>query len=216
MAVKLQRLTLQQYELQTKNSVSSALYVINETGKQVGKPRGEVLLNVRGENNALVCAAIQDTFIPIDLTQYAARRNLLESTEFKQLLSRRRLSIVSSDSVDAYFQSSERARNEYKRIYGIDFEATESFDVDADEIDNAESDAEFEAAVDTAAMNVEFPEAEEVLVLLSNDEEDRAYDLLNSRGYDLQIEALSYIDRQTSSTRIKELIAEILEDLSEE
>ncbi len=214
MAAKLQRLTLQQYEHATKTSVSSPLFVINETGRQTGKPRGEVLLNVRGENNSLVCAVVQDTFIPIDLTQFAARRNLLESTEFKQLLSRRRISIVSGSSVDEYFQSSERARTEYRRIYGIDFDLSEDFDIEGDDLEDNSS--EFDPAFDPAALDVQFPEAEEVLMLLNKDEEDRAYDLLNSRGFDMQVEALSYIDKQTTSTRIKELVAEILEDLQDE
>lgn len=214
MAAKLQRLTIQQYEQKTKHSVSSSLFVINETGRQSGKPRGEVLLNVRGENNSPVCAVVQDTFIPIDLTQYAARRNLLESTEFKQLLSRRRISIVSGDSVDKYFTSSERARTEYKRIYGIDYEMADDYDLEGTEID--EDSDEFDSEIDVAVLDVKFPEAEEVLMLLNKDEEDRAYDLLNSRGYDMNINALTYIDKQTTSTRIKELVAEILEDLEED
>lgn len=214
MAAKLTRLTLQQYEKQTKDSVSSSLFVINETGRQTGKPRGEVLLNVRGENNSLVCAVVQDTFIPIDLTQFASRRNLLESTEFKQLLSRRRISIVSAESVDNYFHQSARARAEYQSIYGIEYEQTEDFDIEGDDLDN--DTTEFDPALDSAALDVQFPEAEEVLMLLSRDEEDRAYDLLNSRGFDMQVEALSYIDKQTTSTRIKELVAEILEEIQGE
>ena len=205
-------ITLQAYEKLTKGEISAPLFVINSTGKN-NRPRGCILINVMDEGGRSSCIEVVDTFIPVDLTQYATRKNLLESTDFRTHLSKRSLMICDPNSVHEYMSASNRARQEYRSITGQDYDIDMFVDLDnlADNTDHSEMDTNVPTQNDSV-----YPHAEEVISLLTSGDDVRALDLLNSRGLSMSIEELKYLEANVSSNAVKELIVEILEELEEE
>ena len=74
---------------------SMPLYIINTSDLNNTQPRGELYITIRnGDRDQII--KIPNTWIPIDLSAYAAREAILNSPEFRQALQRGRMEAINS------------------------------------------------------------------------------------------------------------------------
>lgn len=91
MSIKLRTIELATYVKETKDEVGSGLYVVNTMKRNKGK----ILFSCMGELGKPSTVVIPATWIPVDLTEQAQREKLIDSTEFKSLLRKGVIAIVS-------------------------------------------------------------------------------------------------------------------------
>ena len=88
-----------------------ALYVMNRT-----KPAGNINLTVLGEDGTQQSIVIPKTFVPIDMTLFAPRSNLLKNKHFRQLCQLGEIAIAHPDDAEAAIQNSPKAKQEIQRL----------------------------------------------------------------------------------------------------
>jgi hypothetical protein len=88
-----------------------ALYVMNRT-----KPAGNINLTVLGEDGTQQSIVIPKTFVPIDMTLFAPRSNLLKNKHFRQLCQLGEIAIAHPDDAEAAIQNSPKAKQEIQRV----------------------------------------------------------------------------------------------------
>lgn len=88
-----------------------ALYVMNRT-----KPAGNINLTVLGEDGTQQSIVIPKTFVPIDMTLFAPRANLLKNKHFRQLCQLGEIAIAHPDDAENAIQASPKAKQEIQRV----------------------------------------------------------------------------------------------------
>ena len=196
--VKLQRLTVTQAE----KADDSQLFVLNKSN-----PRGNVNFVVVDSGQQKVSVQVPVTFIPVDLSTFATKADVLRNPNFRRLVARGFVHIVSSESAEEFLQD-ERAQKEHNRI----------FDVLNDDYDLGN----FQAPVDEQ-VNAAPPEAEQQVsqfvqnILLRTD--DSADDLiveLEAKLDTMSVQDINYLRDNTSSAQLKEWCSEAMEALEDE
>ena len=87
------------------------LYVMN-----VVKPGGNINLTAKGEDGQMQSVVIPKTFIPVDMTLFINRSNLLNNQIFRQLVVRGDVVIVHPDDAEKAIEAHPNAKKEQKRI----------------------------------------------------------------------------------------------------
>jgi hypothetical protein len=129
---------------------TAPMYVLNRSGNVAGpnktaKSRGIILTNVTNDDNTQSIIKVPVTFLPIDLTTQAPLHSLLKSTTIKQALSLGNLVIADTKSVVAAMRGSQRARDEYLKLFGAEWRSPitdEGEESDIDMSDIADEDAQ--------------------------------------------------------------------------
>ncbi len=206
----LKKITIAQYEKEVAGSKYPDLFVLN-----ISKPFGNVCLNVQGETGKLEAIMLEATRLPTNITTEVPYDSILRSSEFRRMIQRGRLTIVSNESVMAYMAANKHARDEYESRYGSKWtdvygnEAINDVDEDIIEDDSVADDS-------TIMQNeVDYPQADQIL-LLEKEDVSRAHAQLNSVGLDLEIGELEYILNNCTSNDLKDLAAEVITDLKAE
>jgi hypothetical protein len=101
--------TIAELEKQPRGQV----YVLNSTR---GAIKGQLLINIPKQNgNGSTLIRIPDTFIPLDLTSQVTRRDLLESSEFRNTVTKGLLKLLNPVYAEALLETRD-AKAELKRI----------------------------------------------------------------------------------------------------
>lgn len=196
--VKLQRQTLPQAE----KTESSSLYVLNKSN-----PRGNVNFVVTDMGQQKISVQVPVTFIPIDLTSFATKQDVLRSPSFRRLLARGFLHIVTPESAEEFLQD-ERAAKEHDRI----------FDVLSDT-----NDLEFQAPIEETvsgappAAKTEVSQFVQNILLRTRDES--VEDLINELEGKLDTmtqDDIAYLMDNTSSAELKAWCGEAADAIREQ
>ncbi len=132
--LKLKRLTVSQAE----KVESSALHVMNKA-----TPRGNINFTITAANNQRTGMQVPITWIPIDLSNFAQKNDVLRDPNFRRLVAKGFLHIVDNDDAEKALLS-DKAIKETNRIYDIseDLETLESnIEVPVDDQINAQAPA---------------------------------------------------------------------------
>lgn len=100
-----------------ESSKEHSLWVLNNSS-----PKGNINMTMNDSGGKMVLS-VPVTWIPIDLTTQASRTGVLASPMFRRMVSMGMLKIVSDKSANA-FMSSDTARKEAARVYGLARELT--------------------------------------------------------------------------------------------
>lgn len=185
-----------------------SLYVMNRT-----KPAGNINLTVLGEDGTLQSIVIPKTFVPIDMTLFAPRDNLLKNKYFRQLCQLGEIAIAHPDDAEAAIQASPKAKQEIQRVLtmnaGSDSAAMPEYlemrtDVAAPvkqqaPIHNEEtySPTPFVAGIVNRALN----EGEDMADLMDD---------ISMRQDELSFEDMTYIANNVEDQTLKQFIADLL------
>lgn len=197
--VKLDRLTVSQSE----KDQGSQLYVLNKSN-----PRGNVNFVVVDNAQQKISVQVPVTFIPVDLSVFGTKDDILRNPNFRRLIARGFLHIISTESAEEFLQD-ERAQKEHNRI----------FDVLQDD-----NDLSFNAPVEEQ-VNAAPPESEDKEVsqfvqnILLRAGEENVGDLITELEAKLDTMSMGdvqYLMDNTSSSELKGWCAEAMEALDSE
>jgi hypothetical protein len=96
--MKLRRIELTTYIKETSGLEGAPLYVVNAMTSK----KGNILFKCKGELEGIDLVKVPCTWIPVDLTEQAQRDKLIQCTEFKSLLRKGVIVIVSDQIPDNY------------------------------------------------------------------------------------------------------------------
>jgi hypothetical protein len=87
------------------------LYVLNTSDLEGNATKGDITINVRDTSGHSSMIRIVNTWIPLDLTEFFDKKMILDSPDFRKILSRGQIKAIPSDIASKILSTSE-ARNE--------------------------------------------------------------------------------------------------------
>lgn len=168
----------------------SSVFVLNMT-----KPKGNVNFTVSDGTSKRIAVKVVCTFIPIDLTTQATKTSLMQSPEFRSLVTRGYLRLVDPEESRQFIESSPEAKEEHQRIFK---------QVDVAEIGGqpGTSKVEIERDVVTGTINVIA-----MNVVEAEMEEADALRVLRNNANDLSQEDWEYVASKSDKPKVKEFAA---------
>lgn len=190
---KLERLTVGQAE----KANDSQLFVLNKSN-----PPGNVNFVVVDEAQQKVPLQVPKTFIPVDLTNFSTRRDILRNPNFRRLVARGFLHIVDTEDSEEFLKD-DRAWKEHNRIYEVVSDLGEGFQPSPEDSLNA-------VPPDSKGGNVsQF--AQNMLLRVADEDADSLVNELESKFDTMSVPDIEYILNGTTNSKIKEWCAEALE-----
>ena len=194
--VALDRLTIAQAE----KVEGSSIFVLNKSN-----PKGNVNFVVTDMAQQKISVQVPVTFVPVDLSMFATKEDVLRNPNFRRLIARNFLHIVTSESAEE-FLADPSATKEHNRI----------FDVLQD--DSSSLEASFNAPV-SESVNATAPEAEgevsqfvqNILLRAAAENIDDLIVELEGKLDTMSPEDVTYLLNNTSDAGLKTWCGEALE-----
>uniref|UniRef100_A0AB39CE64 Uncharacterized protein n=1 Tax=Pseudomonas phage HRDY3 TaxID=3236930 RepID=A0AB39CE64_9VIRU len=184
------------------------LYVMNRT-----KPAGNINLTVKGDDETLQSIVIPKTFVPIDMTLFAPRKNLLLNKHFRQLCQLGEIAIAHPDDAEAAIQASPKAKQEIQRVLQMNASDKES---NVPEMLEMRTDIAPPVSPQAPVQNEESynptPFVAGIVNRALNEGEDMAdlMDDISMRRDELNFDDLNYIANNVEDVTLKQFIADLL------
>ncbi len=182
---------------QAEQSKDSALYVLNTAGGK-GQQKGLIHFSVTEGNGKTSVVSVPVTFIPFDLTGRATKRALLESPDFRTIVMKGLLKIISEADAEEMLKS-EEAQKEHRRLLDIDHSS---------EIPESQQSSEVQSLKAEAAGNIG-GFAMSLAHTADGEEEAICSNLRNNADVLTQAE-LKYIVDNSTFHKVKTLAAEYI------
>lgn len=191
-ALNLKQITIQQAR------EGELLYVLNTSGRK-GVPPGTVNFTTHNSSGQRNVVGVPVTTIPVELTTMSTKSAILDSPEFRSLLSARMLTLVDAQAAEEALQG-EFAQDEIRRVrkYAFDTEIVLANSA----VPEAAQAAQAESNVSGMALN------------LANtvDEEGKVLQQLRLNKSSLTVEDLRYIAQVSVLARVKQEAAQMAID----
>jgi hypothetical protein len=185
------------------------LYVMNRT-----KPAGNINLTIKGEDDTMQSIVIPKTFVPIDMTMFAPRKNLLLNKHFRQLQQLGQIAIAHPEDAAAAIQASPKAQAEIQRVMQMNASGNETFVPEMLEMrtDIAPALPPAQAPMENEETYQPSPFAAGIVNRAGLEGEDMA-DLMGDiemRRDELSIDDMNYIANNVEDVTLKTFIADLL------
>ena len=98
------------------------LYVMNmirPTRENPDMKLGNITLSVKGEDGTIGGVTIPKTQVPIDMTMFAPRENLLRNKHFRQLVQLGHIAIAHPEDAETAIANNPRAQKEIKKVLSL-------------------------------------------------------------------------------------------------
>ena len=191
-ALNLKQITIQQAR------EGELLYVLNTSGRK-GVPPGTVNFTTHNSSGQRNVVGVPVTTIPVELTTMSTKSAILDSPEFRNLLSARMLTLVDAQAAEEALQG-EFAQDEIRRVrkYAFDTEIVLANSA----VPEAAQAAQAESNVSGMALNLANTVGEEGKVLQQ----------LRLNKSSLTVEDLRYIAQVSVLARVKQEAAQMAID----
>lgn len=197
--VKLERLTVSQAE----KSDSSQIFVLNKSN-----PRGNVNFVVVDAGQQKISVQVPVTFIPVDLSTFATKQDVLRNPNFRRLVAKGFVHIISTDSAEKFLEDP-RALKEHNRIFDV---LNEDNDL-----------SNFQAPI-SESVNAAPPEAktqvsqfvQNILLRASSENIDDLVVELETKLDTMSVTDVQYLMDNTSNAELKNWCVEAIESLEDE
>ena len=187
----------------------SSLYVMNRTNEP-----GAINMTCTDRNGVRIPVVIPNTFIPIDMSNFVPKENLLRDSSFRKLVQSGAVIIVHSEDAENAIKNNPRAKKEQDRIYAVNADLQDDVGSGGEFVEiGTERNREPERVI-TENDNIA-PFALGV-VERSKDSGDDVQDILSdieSRAYSLTANDLDYITNNVSSVEIKDFVQKLREEV---
>jgi len=185
------------------------LYVMNLT-----KPAGNINLTVKGEDDTMQSIVIPKTFVPIDMTMFAPRKNLLLNKHFRQLQQLGQIAIAHPEDALTAIQASPKAQQEIQRVLHMNAVGNEAVAPAMLEMrtDIAPAQQPSQAPIENEESYQPSPFAAGIVNRAGLEGEDMA-DLMGDiemRRDELSLDDMNYIANNVEDVALKQFIADLL------
>lgn len=177
------------------------LYVLNTSGRK-GIAPGNVNFTTYNGSGQVNVVSIPVTSIPLDLTTMASKTAILDSPEFRNLLTARMLAIVSTEEAEAALNSDD-AQEELRRVRH--YTMGDDVVLSGSSVPEAAAAAQDEAKVSGMALNIGN----------TADDESKVLQQLRLNKASLTVEDLKYIAQVSVLARVKQEAAQMAIDVAQ-
>lgn len=181
---------------QAEQSKSSSVWALNGSGVK-GQQKGNINITVTEGNGRANNIVLPVTFIPIDLTTQATKNAVLSSPDFRRMVQRQFVRLISEEDATLLL-STQEAQAEQRRI----------FDLGTAELDAIHAEAPAEVKSLLAENNGTVGGYAMNLAHNKDGNEDELVSNLRNNIESLSTEELQYIVNNSSFPRVKALAAE--------
>lgn len=199
--VQMRKLLLREAEATLEND--SSLYVMNRTND----PVGAINLTAVGAGGTRIPVVIPNTFIPVDMSNFVPKENLLRDATFRRLVQSGVVILINSEDAERAISANPRAEKEQQRIYSVNSELQE--DETPGTVTIGGDDVKTEKKVVTE--NEVSPFALGVVQRLNEGSENSA-DIISdieARAYSLKPADFEYISNNVSDSDVKQFVQEL-------
>lgn len=182
------------------------LYVMN-----IVKPGGNINLTAKGEDGQMQSVVIPKTFIPVDMTLFINRANLLNNQIFRQLVVRGDVVIVHPDDAEKAIEAHPNAKKEQKRILSsnTDYDVAGGAGGNSGYIEMKDTGGSLQQRVESDASNISPFAAGIVSRAASEDVADLMMDIEANRDT-LSTDDLEFIATNVEDATLKQFIVDQL------
>jgi hypothetical protein len=182
------------------------LYVMN-----IVKPGGNINLTAKGEDGQMQSVVIPKTFIPVDMTLFINRANLLNNQIFRQLVVRGDVVIVHPDDAEKAIEAHPNAKKEQKRILSsnTDYDVAGGAAGNSGYIEMKDTGGSLQQRVESDASNISPFAAGIVSRAASEDVADLMMDIEANRDT-LSTDDLEFIATNVEDATLKQFIVDQL------
>lgn len=190
---------------QAENHSGQELYVMNNV-----RPSGNLNLNVTDQDGTRVTVVIPATAIPVDMSLFVGKKELLANRDFRRLHAKDSIFIVHPDDAALAIESNPRAKAELKRLLSensVSLESTKTTDDDFVEMKLGTSGVNREevASKKLDPFVVALPDR-----IQSEDPADLLADLEN-RAHTLTVDDLEYVAANVNDPAIKQFVSDLVQ-----
>lgn len=194
--MKAQTMTIAQAE----QAKGSSVWAMNGSGGR-GQQKGIINITITEGNGQRNVVRLPVTFIPVDLTTQATKNAILSSPDFRRLVQRGFVKLVSEEDA-AKMLDSDEARKEQQRVLELDSAELEEIQTNAPE-DVKAMLAESSGQIGGYAMNLAHTE-------VGQGDEDQMVSNLRNNADSLSRDELQYIANNSKFPRVKTLAADLI------
>ncbi len=174
-----------------EKSDSSSVWVLN-----VSNPQGNINMDIPDGMGNRTSIRVPITFIPVDLTTQATKSALLGNPQFRSMLAKKMMMLVTADSAND-FLTQPHAAEEQARIYSVG-EIAEIGSAGSNAAALESLRAESEGTIDPFALNI---------AMVSDQDEDDIIRQLRTRGSQLKKADWMHISRTSKFEKVKAFAA---------
>lgn len=188
---------------------SPHLFIMNRVEEDPKLVAGNINLNVKSDDGGMTVIVIPATFIPVDMSLFISKANLLNNQAFRRLDASDKISIIHPDDAQNAIASNPRAQKEVKRILNIN-SAHGGRTTDGPEM--IEMKAREGAAGDTNLAPLQNVNPFAIGIVQRSSTEDVA-DLMadiESRAHSLEISDLEYIASHVEDASLKQFVVDLV------
>ena len=210
--MQVKQITLQTWASRYGKEEDAQFFVLNRSN-----PRSTIDFSVQQDSGLPKGVRVPVTSIPVDLTTSATLSNIRNSPELRRIIQCGDLVIADTDSVNEMMAGSERARTEYKRLYGNEWIAPDAM-LTADLSDTADQESTggtlHTAESSTPDLGQRYSQNDAVNIIIDNSlagmpSEDINTSIMNQIDL-LSDEDLQVIAANVSDSSVKDFCAEAL------
>lgn len=193
--LKLKRLTIAEVEKQN----TSSLFVMNKS-----VPRGNINFTIADGAGQSVGIQVPQTWIPVDLSNFAVKEDVIRNPNFRRLVARGFFHLVDAAEAESVLQEP-KAQKENDRIYGV------IEDISEDEF-SAPVDKQINAQVSDSNIS---PFIQNIILRSTQEPASDLIVELDGKADTLSIKDAQDLMGQVSNAEIKSWAAELIEMLND-
>ena len=189
---------------------SPHLFIMNRVQEDPKLVAGNINLNVKSDDGGMTVIVIPSTFIPVDMSLFISKENLLKNQAFRRLDAADKISIIHPEDAQNAIASNPRAQKEVKRILNINSahggrtnnDGPEMIEMKAREGASGDTDLTPLQNVNPFAIGiVKRAQTEDVADLMAD---------IESRAHTLEISDLEYIASHVEDASLKTFIVDLV------
>lgn len=189
---------------------SPHLFVMNRVEEDPKLVAGNINLNVKSDDGGMTVIVIPATFIPVDMSLFISKENLLKNQAFRRLDAADKISIIHPEDAQNAIASNPRAQKEVKRILNINHAhggrttegGPEMIEMRATSAGAGDTDLTPLQNVNPFAIGiVQRAQTEDVADLMAD---------IESRAHSLEISDLEYIASHVEDASLKTFIVDLV------
>jgi hypothetical protein len=194
--------------MQAMADSSPHLFVMNRVSEDKKFEPGNINLNVKGDDGGMTVIVIPATFIPVDMSLFISKNNLLTNQAFRRLDAANKISIIHPEDAASAIENEPRAQKELNRILNINNEHggysrgdnEEFIEMKATKSGSGDTNLAPLAEINRFAIGiVQRSSTEDVADLIAD---------IESRAHTLEIHDLEYIAQNVEDATLKQFIVE--------
>lgn len=182
---------------------SPHLFVMNRV-----KPEGNINMNALGDDGVMTAIVIPTTFIPLDMTLFISRENLLKNMVFRRLEASGKIAIINPEDAIAAIEGEPRAKKELDRILNVNNEHGGRLSSEREELIEMRATSQGSGDTNLAPLQNINPFAIGIVQRATSEDVADLIADIESRAHTLEVSDLEYIAQNVEDKTLKQFVVD--------